>query len=141
MFSKEFYPNLAKFFEYIDYGLTQKTSAGIVRNACGCIGDLCIFNCGDIFVEQIDKIVPKIFDILSDANVDWSVKVRSISILGDLIMWAWKEFEPYMSKAMQILEFAASWVIDYEKKSTDEDFTEYILNLITSLIETYTSII
>lgn len=46
-----------------------------------------------------------------------------------------------MHKAMQILGFASQRVIDYDKRTTDEDFTEYIMNLIQALIETYTTII
>lgn len=110
-------------------------------NACGCVGDLCLFECGDLFVSKINDVVPKIFDILSDSNVDWSVKVWSICIIGDLISAAKGGFEQHMHKAMQILGFASQWVIDYDKWTTDEDFTEYIMNLIQALIETYTTII
>ena len=45
-------------------------------------------------------IMPKVFDILSDPNVDRSVKVRTIPIIGDFIQEGVNKFEPYMIKAM-----------------------------------------
>jgi len=61
--------------------------------------------------------------------------------LGDVVGVSQHHFTPYMNKAMQVLDFASERVIKYDRNSTDDDFTEYIQNLVIVLIETYTCII
>ncbi len=141
MYKRDFSQNIESFYDFIDFGLQQKNSSGIVRNTCGLIADLCVNECAGFLVQKLDCIMPKVFDLLSDTNVDWSVKIWSITNIGDLLGVSGEHFAPYMVKAMQILEFASKRIIEFDRAQSDEDYIEYIMSMSQILIETYTSII
>jgi len=92
MYKRDFSPNIERFYDFIDFGLQQKTSSGIVRNTCGLIADLCVNECADYLIEKLDCIMPKVFELLSDTNVDRTVKIRSITNIGDLLAVAGDRF-------------------------------------------------
>jgi len=92
MYKRDFSPNIERFYDFIDFGLQQKTSSGIVRNTCGLIADLCVNECADYLIEKLDCIMPKVFELLSDTNVDRTVKIRSITNIGDLLAVARDRF-------------------------------------------------
>lgn len=47
MYQHDFAKNVDNFYDYIDFGLQQKSASSIIWNTVGLIGDLCINKCSD----------------------------------------------------------------------------------------------
>ena len=123
---------------FILYGLQSKNSA-IVRNSWGVLSDLCTLVESRGIMEGFKQFMPILLELLKDKNVDRSIKIIVISLIGDTFLYTKSEFQPFFEETMQILESACMISIhQFNEKEDNLENLNHASTLHSAIVECYT---
>ena len=104
---KDFAANMEKFFPYLIFSLRNNEDTTLCRVAVGCVGDLSRA-LEDGMAPYLNEVVPILMNMLRNPDTDRSLKLVSITALGDLAFATHRMFIGYLHDLLEILKSAAA---------------------------------
>lgn len=127
---------MPSFFPKLNEAVKNHSEYALCSIAIGLVGDLARA-LGQNMLPYADEIVMSLFEAVQDPYLDRSVKPHVISTFGDMASALGSQYKRYLSGTMVILEQAATSNIPRDTV----DNVEYLNDLRSSILETYSSIV
>lgn len=123
---------------FIMCGIKSK-NAGIIRNSCGVLSDLCTLVEARSILEGFKEYMPILLDYLKDEMTEKTVKTIIISLIGDTFLLTKSYFIDYLEESLSLLESAAKVAVTIPKNPEEQPaLINYLCELQSALIESYT---
>ena len=137
---ESFSNRIDEFMPYLYKGLESFKEAELLKSS---ITALCSFIYAlkdKISQVHVDRIIGIVFHILSDGDINKSVKPIAFNVLSDLIYSNPTTVSPYYNQIMEMLSVALEAAMTTPKYMDDIDIYYYIINLREHIIESITCV-
>ena len=138
--SDKFVIIMKDFISFIEVALKSVDSPSICRQGITSTDDL-IQSLNLQFVPYLPKILPLIFNILTDVNCDKFLKTYCFLVLSDLFCIESGEPYSYYHQIMELVNNALSAATTQPSQEEDSDLFEYFLLLRERILEFFTCVI
>ena len=126
------------FNQYLSIGLNSTQDAGLCRASIHCMSDI-IRSLNNLFSKYISFFFPGILQILSNPDIDKSLKPHAFNVISDLFYCCPNDIFPYYNSIMNLLGSALQAAMNIQNFDDSENI-EYFQDLREHIIETLTCI-
>ncbi|OMJ85704.1 hypothetical protein SteCoe_12894 [Stentor coeruleus] len=92
---------------------------------------------GKYFDNCIENILPKIFNILTNQQLEFDVKVRAIETLTDISSYCTLALIPFLPGVLKFIDEASIHSLDLNLEKTNIDYAEHLLELREGIMSFY----
>ena len=135
-----FINRLHEFMPFLLKGLESYKEVDLLKSSINTLCNLILTLSGKLSQELIDRIISIIFRILTDSDINKTIKPFAFNVLSDLIYSNPQAITPYYSNIMQILGVALQAAKITPQYCDDMELYEYIINLREHIVESITCV-
>ena len=137
---KEFEEFIPQTIPYIKLGLESINDTDLCRRAVHCCSEIFQYSSLSQSHNYVKELIPLILNILSNSNVDKSLKPLSFNIISDLFLLSSEIILPYYTQIMSLLTSAFTASLEKVQRKDDQELFEYFIILREHLLEVATAI-
>ena len=126
------------FNQYLSIGLNSTQDSGLCRASIHCMSDI-IRSLNNLFSKYISFFFPGILQILSNPDIDKSLKPHAFNVISDLFYCCPNDIFPYYNSIMNLLGSALQAAMNIQNFDDSENI-DYFQDLREHIIETLTCI-
>ncbi|OMJ76863.1 hypothetical protein SteCoe_23670 [Stentor coeruleus] len=120
---------------FVNWSL-QSSVSPICRSALILTGDISRA-LGSKFDNYIENILPKIFNILKNMELEFDTKIRAIETLTDMSSHCTLKFMQFLPSIMKFISEASRHSLDLELEKSNPDYSDHLLELREAIISFY----